>query len=169
MAGCQPATPSAAPAAKAAAPAHYTYEVVNTFPHDRGAFTQGLVFLDGRMFESTGLNGESSLREVDLATGKVLRQRTVSSQYFAEGLAVIGTKAYQLTWQDHKGFVYDRDSFQPIKEFSYTGEGWGLTTDGHSLILSDGTNQLRFLNPETFAVERTIDVRLDGKPVNDLN
>ncbi len=170
LAGCQPTAQTTAPTAKAAAaPTHYTYEVVNTFPHDRGAFTQGLVFLDGRMFESTGLNGESSLREVDLATGKVLRQRTVSSQYFAEGLAILGDKAYQLTWQDNKGFVYDRDTFQPIKEFSYTGEGWGLATDGHALILSDGTNQLRFLDPETFAVQRTIDVRLDGKPVNDLN
>lgn len=163
-----PAGETNAPAATAPVP-FYTYEVVNTYPHDPGAFTQGLVFLDGVLFESTGLNGQSSLRKVDLKTGGVLKKIDVPAEYFAEGLAVLGDKAYQLTWQSHKGFVYDRDSFQLEKEFSYDGEGWGLATDGQWLILSDGTDQIRFLDPATFAVKRTIAVRFQGNPVNQLN
>jgi len=164
LVGCS--RPAPAPPAE---PIHYSYQVVATYPHDRGAFTQGLVFLNNRLFESTGLNGESTLREDDLATGKVLRQISVPSQYFAEGLAIIGSKAYQLTWQDHKGFVYDLATFKLEREFSYTGEGWGLATDGKSLILSDGTSQIRFLDPATFAVQRTINVNLRGQPVTQLN
>lgn len=147
----------------------YTYEVVRTYPHDRGAFTQGLAFLDGMLYESTGLNGRSSLRQVDLDSGKVLKQIDVPSQYFAEGLAILGDKAYQLTWQNHVGFVYDRNTFAKEGEFSYTGEGWGLATDGHSLILSDGTDQIRFLDPTNFTVTRTIPVRFEGHPVFYLN
>lgn len=147
----------------------YTYEVVATLPHDPGAFTQGLVYRDGTWFESTGLNGRSSLRAVDAPTGKILRQVTVPTQYFAEGLAIVGSKAYQLTWQHHKGFVYDADTFRQESEFKYEGEGWGLATDGTSLILSDGTNRIRFLDTATFAVTRSIEVTADGKPVSQLN
>ena len=147
----------------------YTYEVVNTYPHDPGAFTQGLVFLDGALLESTGLNGESSLRKVDLKTGSVLKRVEVPAQYFAEGLAVLGDKLFQLTWQNHKGFVYDLESFQLEKEFAYEGEGWGLATDGHSLILSDGTDQIRFLDPVTFEVKRSIRVLAGSRPVDRLN
>ena len=147
----------------------YTYEVVSVRPHDPGAFTQGLVFLDGALLESTGLNGQSTLRKVDLKTGRVLKQVTVPAEYFAEGLAVLRGKVFQLTWQNHKGFVYDLASFRLEREFAYAGEGWGLTTDGHGLILSDGTDQIRFLDPGAFTVQRTIHVRLRGRPVDRLN
>jgi glutamine cyclotransferase len=147
----------------------YSYEIVGTFPHDRAAFTQGLVFLDGKLIESTGLNGHSTLREVDLASGQVLRQVPVPDSYFAEGLAVLGGKAYQLTWQAQKGFVYDQTTFRLESEFSYTGEGWGLATDGHWLIMSDGTSTIRFLDPSTFKVQRTIQVTVQGRPVDQLN
>lgn len=149
--------------------AHYTYEVVKVWPHDVKAFTQGLLFYKGSVLESTGQYGESSLREVELETGKVSKRIAVPAMYFAEGLAVMGDRAYQLTWQHRKGFVYDADTFQLQKEFSYEGEGWGLTTDGASLILSDGTARLRFLDPKTFLVTRTIEVTRDGQPVVHLN
>ena len=148
---------------------HYTYEVVATWPHDPQAFTQGLLFYHGSLLESTGLNGQSSLREVDWKTGRVAKQVPLATRYFAEGLTVIGDRAYQLTWRGGKGFVYDADTFRAEKEFSYDGEGWGLTTDGHELILSDGTNRIRFLDPENFKVVRTIDITTDGKPVERLN
>jgi glutamine cyclotransferase len=147
----------------------YSYEIVSVFPHDKTAFTQGLVFLDGKLIESTGLNGHSTLREVDLLSGRVLRQVAVPDRYFAEGLAVLGGKAYQLTWQAQKGFVYDEATFRLEDEFSYTGEGWGLATDGHWLILSDGTAQIRFLDPATFKVQRAIQVAVQGRPVDQLN
>jgi len=158
-----------APAAEPGVAARYTYHVVNAWPHDRQAFTQGLVFLNGRLFESTGLNGESSLREVDLTSGRVLRKVDVPAQYFAEGLAILGGKAFQLTWQDQRAFVYDRETFRLEKEFSYTGEGWGLTTDGRWLVMSDGSSQIRFLDPTTFAVTRSILVTHGGLPVPRLN
>jgi glutaminyl-peptide cyclotransferase len=147
----------------------YTYEVVHAWPHERDAFTQGLVFLDGQLLESTGLYGRSSLRRVELESGKVLKRVEVPAEYFAEGLAVLGGKAYQLTWQNGKGFVYDLDSFRLEREFYYSGEGWGLATDGQSLILSDGTDQIRFLDPMVFAVQRTIRVADHGHPVKELN
>ena len=157
------------PADAAAPAAHYTYEVVRSWPHDRGAFTQGLLVRNGSLLESTGLNGRSSLREVELATGRVLKQVPVAREYFAEGLAVIGDRAFQLTWQTQRGFVYDADTFRRLGEFTYEGEGWGLTTDGTQLVLSDGTNRLRFLDPKTFAVVRTVNVTLDGVPLGRLN
>ena len=164
-----PSVPPAAAGTAAGAPVLYTYEVVATWPHDPRAFTQGLVFRDGEFLESTGLNGQSTLREVELKTGRVIKQVPVASQFFAEGLAVVGDRAYQLTWQNGKGFVYDADTFRFLQEFTYEGEGWGLTTDGRSLILSDGTNRIRFLDPRTFQVSRTIDVTAGGKPVRELN
>jgi glutaminyl-peptide cyclotransferase len=162
-------TPSVPPAPASNAITRYTYEVIATWPHDPRAFTQGLIFRNGSFLESTGLNGQSTLREDDPKTGRVLKQVSVPAQYFAEGLAVIGDHAYQLTWRNGKGFVYDADTFRLEQEFAYEGEGWGLATDGRWLILSDGTNRIRFLDPATFQVTRTIEVSAEGKPVERLN
>jgi glutamine cyclotransferase/ActR/RegA family two-component response regulator len=139
------------------------------FGHERGAFTQGLVFLDGQLLESTGLYGQSSLRKVELKTGNVLQQVVVPPQYFAEGLALLNGKLYQLTWQHQKGFVYDLETFKIEREFSYTGQGWGLTTDGKRIIMSDGTDELRVLDPATFAERRRIRVTAAGAPLRNLN
>lgn len=147
----------------------YGYEVVNSWPHDRDAFTQGLIFHEGALIESTGQYGESSLRRVELQTGRVLQKTDVAPQFFAEGTTLLRGKIYQLTWTTERGFVYDPATLQKTGEFRYTGEGWGLTNDGESLILSDGTNQIRFLNPDTFAVSRTINVFDRGRPVRDIN
>lgn len=149
--------------------AHYSYEVVKAWPHDREAFTQGLVFRDGSLLESTGLNGQSTLREVELKSGRVLKQVALAPVYFAEGIAVIGAQIFQVTWQNRIGFVYDADTFRRQNEFSFEGEGWGLTTDGRTLILSDGTDRIRFLDPATFALVRTIRVSREGRPVDRLN
>jgi len=150
-----PATPSLSPGSPIP---QYTYEIVHTYPHDRGAFTQGLLYLDGVLYESTGLNGESSLRKVDLETGKVRKQIPVPAEYFAEGLALKDGKLFQLTWQNHECFVYDLATFEQKKKFSYPTEGWGLTTDDSQLIMSDGSAQIFFLDPNTFEVKRTINV-----------
>jgi glutamine cyclotransferase len=147
----------------------FAYEVVNVWPHQPDAFTQGLVFLDGALLESTGLNGQSSLRRVDLKTGNVVQRAEVPMEYFAEGLATLDGKLFQLTWQNHKAFVYDLHSFRLENEFAYEGEGWGLTTDGHWLIMSDGTDQIRFLDPRTFKENRRIAVKALGRPVYALN
>lgn len=170
------ATPAqAAASGKPAAgePVVYTYQVVNTFAHDPRAFTQGLVFHDGKLLESTGLYGQSSLREVDLTTGKVLRQLAVPTQYFAEGLELLDGKLYQLTWKEEKVLVYDLNadpkSFRKVGELSYTGEGWGLATDGRWLIMSDGSSTLRFVNPATFVVDHTVQVLKDDVPQERLN
>lgn len=149
--------------------ARHGYQIVNIWPHDANAFTQGLIFADGKLYESTGQEGHSSLREVELQTGKVLKKVDVPEPYFAEGMTLLNGKIYQLTWQHQVGFIYDAQKFEQLGKFNYDGEGWGLTTDGHSLILSDGSNRLRFLDPDSFRVTKTIAV-LDGKtPVNELN
>jgi glutamine cyclotransferase len=150
------------------APVHY-YEVVNSWPHDPAAYTQGLVFHNGLLYESTGKQGFSSLRMVDLQTGKVIRKIDLPQKYFAEGITVLGRKIFQLTWLHQKGFIYDKDTLRLTGEFRYEGEGWGLTDDGRLLIMSDGTNTLRFLNPGTFQIERTLKVLEDGRPVTNLN
>lgn len=147
----------------------YGYEVVNSWPHDRAAFTQGLIFHEGALVESTGQYGESSLRRVELQTGRVLQQTEVPPQFFAEGMTLLRGKIYQLTWTTERGFVYDPATLKKTGEFRYSGEGWGLTHDGQNLILSDGTNQIRFLDPETFAVTRTVNVFDRGRPVRDIN
>jgi glutamine cyclotransferase len=147
----------------------YSYQVINTWPHDAEAYTQGLVFHDGSLFESTGLRGASSLRRVELKTGKVKKKVDVARPYFAEGMTIFGDKIFQLTWQTQKGFVYDLKKLQPTGEFTYEGEGWGLTHDSQSLIMSDGTNRIRFLDPATFQVQRTISVYENGQPLTDLN
>ena len=148
----------------------YGYQIINTWPHDPEAFTQGLVYLKGIFLESTGLNGRSSLRKVDVQSGRVRQELKLGSEYFGEGMAVLGSRIFQLTWQNHVGFVYDLDRFTKVREFAYSGEGWGLTTDGESLIMSDGTNALKFLDPETGQVRRTIHVyNAEGKPQTQLN
>ena len=156
-------------AASAPAFAADTYRIVHTYPHDPHAYTQGLVFVDGHLYESTGLKGRSSLRMVDLETGRVLQSAAVPSQYFAEGLAPCGSTLVQLTWQSHVVFVYDRFSFRLLRTLHYDGEGWGLTEDGRSLILSDGTATLHFLDPQTLREVRHVVVKDRGAPVTELN
>lgn len=148
---------------------NYNYEIVRVYPHDRTAFTQGLLYLNGVLYESTGLNGQSSLRKVDLQTGQVLQKIDVPSQYFAEGLALFNNRLYQLTWQSRLGFIYDLETFQVRRTFNYRGEGWGLTHDGQQLIMSDGTNMLRFLDPETLDPKREVEVKDGDRPINFLN
>ncbi|MGB7264812.1 MAG: glutaminyl-peptide cyclotransferase [Terracidiphilus sp.] len=145
------------------------YRVIHTYPHDPQAYTQGLLYQDGHLYESTGLNGRSSLRMEDLETGRVLQRADVPDKYFAEGLASWGSTLIQLTWQSHIAFVYDRFSFRLLRTFHYQGEGWGLTQDGRNLILSDGTANLRFLDPQTFREVRRIVVKDQGVPVTQLN
>jgi glutamine cyclotransferase len=145
------------------------YRVVHTYPHDPQAYTQGLVYEDGYLYESTGLNGRSSLRMVDLETGRVLQRADVPEKYFAEGLTDWGSTLIQLTWQSHIAFVYDRFSFRQLRTFNYSGEGWGLTEDGKNLILSDGSATLRFFDPQTFHEVRHIVVKDHGAQVTQLN
>jgi glutamine cyclotransferase len=145
------------------------YEIVHVYPHDPDAFTQGLIFQDGKLLESTGEVGQSSLRRVELETGKVLQQVDVPAPYFAEGITLLKGKIYQLTWQHQVGFIYDAWTFEKIGTFNYQGEGWGLTNDGQSLILSDGTNRIRFLDPDNFQVRKTIAVFENSTPLNEIN
>jgi len=147
----------------------YGYQVVRSYPHDHEAFTQGLQYLDGVFYEGTGLNGRSSIRRVELETGKVLQRRDVPQQHFGEGITVFKSDLIELTWQTHVAFVYDHTSFEPKKQFSYPGEGWGLTHDGASLIMSDGTDELRYLDPATFAEKRRLKVTASGAPLRNLN
>ncbi len=147
----------------------YGYQIVNIWPHDSNAFTQGLILQDGKLLESTGQEGFSSLRRVDPESGKILQKVDVPEPYFAEGIAELNGKVYQLTWQHQVGFIYDAQTFQKVGQFNYEGEGWGLATDGQSLILSDGSNRIRFLDPSSFRVTRTITVLDAGKPINELN
>ncbi len=147
-----------------------TYEVVNTFKHDSKAFTEGLFFLNGFLYESVGLVGKSSLRKVEIESGKVLQKYDVPRNIFAEGIALLNGKIYQLTYRTEKGYVYDAETFQLLKEFNYQGEGWGLTSDDKNLIMSDGTHVIRFIEPETFQTARSIIVfGEDGKPLMNLN
>jgi glutaminyl-peptide cyclotransferase len=159
---------SAWPAAQRTTPMS-TYQVVKSYPHDRQAFTQGLVYLDGVFYEGTGLNGQSSIRKVKVETGEVLQQRRIDDKYFGEGIAVWGNTLVQLTWQSETGFVYDRDTFEPLKTFGYKGEGWGLTHDGARLIMSDGSATIRFLDPQSLKETGRITVRDGGMPIGNLN
>ena len=146
-----------------------TYQLVHAYPHDEQAFTQGLIYLDGHLYESTGLEGHSSLRMEDLESGRLLQFVDVSDKYFAEGLTNWGSTLIQLTWQSHVALVYDRATFHLLRTLPYPGEGWGLTQDGSHLILSDGSPTLRFLDPETFHQVRSITVKDRGVPVKELN
>jgi len=164
------APPTAAPTTAASAPIPtYSYRVINTYPHDPAAFTEGLVFFNGDLYESTGLAGQSSLRQVALATGVVLRSQSLAPNLFGEGLTVFDNRLIQLTWQSHVGYVYRLDDFAALGQFNYTGEGWGLTQDGQRLIMSDGSSTLRFLDPQTFAETGRLLVRANGADVTLLN
>jgi glutamine cyclotransferase len=143
--------------------------VVNTYPHDRGAFTQGLVYAGGFLYEGTGLHERSSLREVRLESGEVLRRRELEDRFFGEGVTLFDGKIYQLTWQSHTCFVYDKETFELLGELDYPTEGWGLTHDGEHLILSDGTASLYFLEPDTFDFVGQLEVRDGQDPVVMLN
>jgi glutamine cyclotransferase len=145
------------------------WEIVNSYPHDPEAFLQGLVWYDNGFYEGTGLYGQSSLRRVEFPSGKVLKKIDIAKEFFGEGIAVVNNHIIQLTWQSHKGFVYDRETFTKISEFTYPTEGWGLTYDGKNLILSDGSSSLFFLDPETFQTVRKLDVTMNGTPLPRLN
>jgi len=147
----------------------YTYKVVNTYPHDRSAFTEGLVFEDGVLYEGTGLRGYSNLRRVKLETGEILQICELPPQFFGEGVTVYGNKIIQLTWQSHIGFIYDKYSFKLLQEFNYPDEGWGIAHDGKHLIMSDGTATLHFLDPETFEEISQIEVSANNTPVTRIN
>ena len=145
------------------------YQIVKIYPHDREAFTQGLVFLDGIFYEGTGLKGKSSIRKVKPESGVVLQIQKIEDHYFGEGIAVVGDRIIQLTWQSGVGFVYDKKTFQRQRTFSYEGEGWGLTYDGTRLIMSDGTPTLRFLDPQTLKETGRLEVKDGGRPVDEIN
>lgn len=139
-------------------PKEYTYTVSNSYPHDKNAYTQGLEFNDGKLYEGTGQFGESQLRWTDLLTGEVKKSVALDQQYFGEGITVMRDKIYQLTWKNKTGFVYNKNTFDKVQEFTYPTEGWGLTNDGKHLIMSDGTGWLYFLDPVTFENIKTIEV-----------
>jgi len=149
-------------------PLLYTYNIVNVYPHDKNAFTQGLIFDNGTLYESTGLYGYSTLRRVELETGKILQLYNLPNQFFGEGITIFDDKIIQLTWRSKKGFVYDKHTFELLQDFSYPTEGWGITHNGSLLIMSDGTATLYFLDPETFGKVGQIEVHDDG-PVTELN
>lgn len=144
------------------------YEVIKKYPHDGNAYTQGLFFYEGYLYESTGLYGKSSLRKVRIVDGQVLKQINLAPIYFAEGIALLNQKIYQLTWESHKGFIYNMD-FDKIGEFSYPGEGWGITTDGTYLIISDGSNYLNFYEPASMNIVKTLLVEDGNTPIFNLN
>lgn len=144
-------------------------QVVRSYPHDRGAFTQGLLLHGGKLYESTGLVGQSSLREVELETGRVIRRASVPPPIFAEGLALVGDRLIQLSWQNGRALIYDRQTFTKQGELSYRGEGWGLCTAGAELVMSDGSSSLTVRRPADMSIVRTMRVTLEGEPVEQLN
>jgi glutaminyl-peptide cyclotransferase len=147
----------------------YGYRVVHVYPHDRAAFTQGLEYRAGFLYEGTGLNGRSSLRKVDLESGKVLQEIRLDAKYFGEGITLLDRRIVELTWESHRGFVYDRTTFQLIRGFEYPGEGWGLANDGRQMYMSDGTAQIRCWDPMTLREIRRIDVHDGQMPIESLN
>jgi glutamine cyclotransferase len=147
----------------------WTFQVVNTYPHDREAFTQGLEYRNGFLYEGTGLHGRSTLRKVKLETGIVLQKLSLPPQFFGEGISVVGDRIVQLTWQSETGFIWGLQDFKLQRQFTYRGEGWGLTTDGRHLYFSDGTDEIRVLDSQTLAETRRIRVRENGRPLKDLN
>jgi glutaminyl-peptide cyclotransferase len=143
--------------------------VLNIFPHDAEAFTQGILYSNGNLFESTGLKGKSSLRKVDIKSGKILKEFKLDQKYFAEGITIHEGKIYQLTWLSNIAFVYDLASFKLLNKFSYDGEGWGITSDGKNLLMSNGTAVINFIDPEHFTVVRKINVHDGNKEIGNLN
>ena len=148
---------------------HAGYDIVKTYPHDAECYTQGLVYENGSLFESCGLYGSSRLRVVKLENGKTIREANIAKEYFAEGLALLKNKLTMLTWQEGTAFVYSKDNLEQVDSFNYSTEGWGLTTDGNGLIMSDGSNRLYWLDPKTGLVVRELHVTLDGYPMEKLN
>ena len=146
-----------------------SYEVVNSYSHDRASFTQGLLWRGAVFYESTGQYGQSKLRKLEFPSGRALQEISLSADLFGEGLALVGDRLIQLTWKSHRGFVYDLDTFRLLQEFSYDTEGWGLTYDGANLVMSDGSSDLFFLDPQTFKPVRKLAVRMNGQPIPDLN
>ncbi len=156
-------------AGTAAPPLIWGFRVVATYPHDPEAYTQGLVFIDGMLYEGTGQWGESELRRVDLETGRIVHSHVLNDEHFGEGIVVLDDRIFQITWKAGIAFVYDRESFEQVGTFTYDGEGWGLTTDGERLIMSDGSNRLTFRDPETFEALDVVEVHDAGQPVTLLN
>lgn len=147
----------------------FSYMVVHVYPHDRNAFTQGLEYRDGFLYEGTGQKGQSVLRKVKLETGKVLQQIELAPTYFGEGITVFGDRIVELTWQSQAGFVYDRSTFRLLRQFSYPGEGWGLANDGKTIYMSDGTADIRFWDPNTLQERKRITVRDGTRKIENLN
>ena len=147
----------------------YTFKIVHDYPHDPAAFTQGLVYHDGFLYEGTGLSGHSSLRKVRLETGEVAQHVDLQPEFFGEGIAIIKNEVIQLTWQSHVGFVYNLADFKVLRQFSYSGEGWGLTSRGNEIFMSDGTAEMRVLNSRTFKEKRRFTVRDGSTPIDELN
>ncbi|MBU2008839.1 MAG: glutaminyl-peptide cyclotransferase [Chloroflexi bacterium] len=168
LASCSGLPMSPGPATVQAVPI-YTYEIINTYPHDQKAFTQGLVFSGGALYEGTGLYGASTLRRVDLETGEVLQIRKLPEQLFGEGITIWRDRIIQLTWREGIGFVYDKNSFELLEQFTYSTEGWGITHDGNHLVMSDGTSTLYFLHPDNFKETGRIEVSDNFGPVTRLN
>jgi len=150
-------------------PREYTFKVINAFPHDPAAFTQGLVYRDGFFYEGTGLNGRSQLRKVRLETGEAVQHADLSREFFGEGIAIVGNKIFQLTWQSHVGFVYNLANFKLLRQFSYPGEGWGLTSRGNEIFMSDGSAEVRVLDAATLKEKRRFTVRDGATPIDQLN
>ena len=151
------------------APKKYSYKVIKTFPHDPDAYTQGLIYVNGFLYEGTGQRGESNLRKVELESGKVLQSVNLEQKHFGEGIALLNDKIYQLTWTSQVGFVYDFASFKQIRTFTYNTQGWGLTTNGKELIMSDGSNIIRYMDPESFTETKHIEVFDNKGAVDQLN
>ena len=151
------------------APPVYGFQVLNAYPHDPKAYTQGLVFEDGFLYEGTGKTGQSTLRKVELETGRVIQSHALSSQLFGEGITILDGRIYQLTWRKGLAIVYDKKTFGEIARFRYSGEGWGLTNDGESLIMSNGTATLQFRDPKTFRIQRRLVVHSQGRNLSRLN
>jgi glutaminyl-peptide cyclotransferase len=150
-------------------PPEYTFKLVQVFPHDPAAFTQGLAYRDGFLYEGTGLNGQSSLRKVSLETGAVVQRVDLTAEFFGEGITLLRNEVVQLTWQSQAGFIYNLSDFKLLRTFSYSGEGWGLATNGRDFFMSDGTAQIRVLDGDTLAEKRRIKVHDGDKPVEQLN
>jgi glutaminyl-peptide cyclotransferase len=162
-------SPSPSPSATSQAIPTYSYQIINVFPHDPQAFTEGLVWGNGFLYEGTGLQGRSSLRRTELTTGKVLQIHNLPAEYFGEGITLCRDTLIQLTWQSHLGFVYNKSSFDLLRDFSYLTEGWGLTFDGSRLIMSDGTSVLYFRDPVSLDLTGTLQVKDNRTPVDNIN
>lgn len=160
---------TAADDGKKTKPVEYTFKVLAEYPHDTGAYTQGFLWHDGSFYEGTGQNGRSELRRVEPATGRVLQSVKLDRQYFGEGITLLDGRIYQLTWVSGRAFVYDADDFRQIRSFSYDGEGWGLTTDGSMLYMSDGSENIYVRDPQSFEIVRSFRVTSSGLSVNKLN